>query len=231
MKLKVKNGEWYKWVIISAGLFVGISVSQAALIASYDLNGSSFAATTSDPDVSVSSIGTAGDWVISGSGGNLVITQNGADTIPTSTPDLAEYISFSVNPLSETVNFSSIGFDFGGENNMVATAYTLTVQLRSSVDGYAAVLGSDSRVIPANTTVASLTSTSFDLSGVPSLQSRTNTTQFRFYVYDNSTVTTKVLRARVDNITVNGSVIPEPVTIGMLGLGSLIVLTLRRMRS
>jgi hypothetical protein len=79
--------------------------------------------------------------------------------------------------------------------------------------------------------VASLTSTSFDLSGVPSLQSRTNTTQFRFYVYDNSTVTTKVLRARVDNITVNGSVIPEPVTIGMLGLGSLIVLTLRRMRS
>jgi hypothetical protein len=53
--------------------------------------------------------------------------------------------------------------------------------------------------------VASLTSTSFDLSGVPSLQSRTNTTQFRFYVYDNSTVTTKVLRARVDNISAAGS--------------------------
>jgi hypothetical protein len=200
--MSTKQGKW----IVSAGVYLIFVFSVPAVsLVMYNLNGGSYAVTTNHPEISASSVGTAGDWAISGSGGNLVITQNGADTIPTSTPDLAEYISFSVNPLSETVNFSSIGFDFGGENNMAATAYTLTVQLRSSVDGYAAVLGSDSRVIPANTTVASLTSTSFDLSGVPSLQSRTNTTQFRFYVYDNSTVTTKVLRARVDNISAAGS--------------------------
>lgn len=202
------------WLIV----FAVNMVSPAETIVSYNLNGSSFAATVVLPDISASGVGITGDWGLSGAGGNLFI--NGAANIPTGAIDSSEYVKFAINPLESTVNYGVVGIDFGGENYMFTTPYTVTIELRSSIDNYASVLGSDTNVIPANTTATTLKSTSFDVSGVAALQNVTSTTEFRFYVYDDSDVTSKTIRARVDNIIAETPVTntPAPVVIGDIAL-------------
>lgn len=173
-------------------------------LVTYNLNSSSFAATTSHDDISVSGVGITGDWQISGASGNLYI--EGATNVPTGTADLNEYVKFTINPQEEQISYESINFDFGGDNNASATPYTVTVELRSSIDNFVSVLGSDSYTIPIKAT-GSFTSAVLDLRGVASLQSIKSTVEFRLYMYDNTDAgSTSTFRARIDNISASGSV-------------------------
>lgn len=57
----------------------------------------------------------------------------------------------------------------------------------------------------------------------------TESIEYRFYVHDNSASVNDILR--FDQLTVNGSaVVPEPSSAGLLGLGALAFVAVRRRR-
>lgn len=132
-----------------------------------------------------------------------------------------KYITFSVTP-SSALNFTSLSFDY-----FLASA--------SSAEFFA--LRSDAGGDNFTTTIASGTlttinawtaNTPLDLSSVTSLQNTGSTVNFRFYVWGAAAITDIT---RFDNITLNASVVPEPGTTMLFGLGSIALLVWRRFRA
>jgi len=202
-------------------------VARADLIVGYDFVGGSGAATSVDPDVSASGIGRVG-WSISGSSGNLYI-QN-PSTVPTGAIDLGQYVSFAINPLLNTIDYDAVSVRLGGDNTTSTIDYTINLELRSSVDNYSSVLGTDSYTVLAGVGVNNLkpTVSILDLSGNVAFQGIDTTTTFRLYVFDDSDYNGTKIAVRLDDISAAGSVVPEPATMGMLGFGMLVVMFVRR---
>ncbi len=147
----------------------------------------------------------------------------------------SHYFSFTVTPdIGKTLNLTSVNF-FYGDAQTEASPIVLNLGLYTSVDSYAAQVGSTlswspattTKVAPADyfTTASGAQYASLDLSG-PAFQNLTTATTFRIYGWDNSTAAGQL---RIDDVQLNGTVVPEPSAALLGGLGLLALL--RRSRA
>ena len=126
------------------------------------------------------------------------------------------YFEFTVTAPA-AIDFTELKFAVRGHG----TASIGYATVRSSVDNYTADLGTASGAMNIIHTPISVDLSS--ISGFTDLEEVT----FRFYVYDEYSGQQN-RRIGVDNIQV--SVIPEPATIGMLGVGAVAALLVRRFK-
>lgn len=151
-----------------------------------------------------------------------------------------DYFSFTLSPtsgnqlslLNFTVDISANGTGTGGS----ATTNTAQFALFSSSDGFAAgtpLLGDILAPAASETALdgAALAYTRYtvDLSG-EAFQNLTGTTTFRLYIANSSSAVGA--NARLDNVTVNGTVaaVPEPSALAFVSLGALALGTARSRR-
>ena len=139
------------------------------------------------------------------------------------------YFSFTVTPdAGKKLNLTTLNFYYGDAQ---ADASTLNLGLWSSADSFATQVGSTLSWSPATTTVGNFETTSsgtqyatLDLSA-PAFQNLTAATTFRIYGWDSTNVSGQL---RIDDVQLNGTVVPEPRAALLGGLGMLCLLRRRR---
>lgn len=138
------------------------------------------------------------------------------------------YFSFEIEPVAGTpLSLSNLTF-LSATTAGSEYAFTGTVFVRSSVDGFATDLAEFTRSSTTATTAANYVSRAVDLSGA-AFQNLTAPVTFRLYFWDDSSTLTSTNTGvvhRVDDIIVNS--VPEPGSVGLLGLGALSLLVRRR---
>lgn len=143
------------------------------------------------------------------------------------TADFSTYFTFTVTPGSGFgLNLSTLTFD-SICNGTSTTNGNASFFVRSSVDAFASNIGLTFTETYIKSGTSTGTQRSVDLSGA-TFQNLATATEFRIYVYDN--IASSVAYDRIDNVVLNGdvSVIPEPATVGMMGLGALVAMLIRR---
>ncbi len=149
---------------------------------------------------------------------NESIGVNGSTTLAQAVAN-NEYFQFTVSSAT-AMNYDTFNFNLV----KVSTSQLTGITLRSSLDSYASDL-----VTVANSSAAGKYSASVDLSSMTAFDNLSSVT-FRFYLYDEYSGTAG-RRLGVDDISVSATAVPEPATIGMLGLGAIGVMLIRRMRA
>ncbi len=220
----------------------------AATLLTYNFNDTSPTATDvstyvnpTDYDPRIAAIGNGTtDSGISG-GGNAFIRSGQvgglANITPTttdpSTSNAYHAFSFTVQNLvvGESLNLTSINFDFLSGNTGASQSYTIS--LYSSASGYVDtgdLLGSTTNT---GSGVGLNSPESYDLTSANANAGNSFTglvnddvVEFRFYFSDNVNDNARVLRT--DNIVLSGDVIPEPSSALLGGLGALVLLRRRR---
>ncbi len=141
------------------------------------------------------------------------------------------YFSFTLTPgAGSALDLTSLSFFLRTRVNTGGTAsYTANVAVRTSLDNYTADVGTATgteATVGANT---GYVANSFSLTGlgVNGLLGAQTPVTFRFYVFDNQSVSAD--DQTIDTVTVNGTlVIPEPSTVAALGVGLAALVATRR---
>jgi hypothetical protein len=228
-----------KLCLISGCAFVvahlASSSARAAVLANYPFTGGTAASNDSDAS-------TAGDFTINASqtGAGISATSNNlflrsnttaateaaaADTPTTGTG--TSYVGFTITPFAgfplslQTLTFQTI-FNAATAGGATATANFV---VRSSRDSFAADISPVFSETYQDVTGATGTFTgrSVDLSGA-AFQNLSTTTEFRIYVFDNSTNNNQT--PRLDTVQLTGT--PEPASVALFGIGAMGLLTRRR---
>lgn len=213
------------------------SLSQGAVIAGYNF-GSDLAATTEGANVTASAIGLSAGLAgyggrSGGAGGHLYTRSSG-----TGVTDLAgaitdnDYLTFTIDVAAGyEMNLTSLTLLQGYTRNSSYTGKFLTANLLTSVDGFSSADSVSDitswATIKDNGSTPHFQTWTIDseFSGAK-FQGLTGSTEFRFYLTDNTNDTNII--HRFDDIVLNGTVIPEPATLCLLGLGGLLSLKRRR---
>ena len=201
------------------GLFFGaLASSDAAILANYNFTGA-----TASVDADANSTATSftsnypSDSGLSGAGNYFVRVQ-----VTPAVATTTNYFTFTVTAASGfTLNLTDLALKTAlvDPSNPSGTTF-----VRSSVDGYASDLGSYTQT---GTSGSTFTDRSIDLSGAA--YQNLSTITFRIYHYDNTDSTSSTgLVHRIDDVVLNGSAVPEPASIALLGLGGLSLLVRRR---
>jgi hypothetical protein len=229
MKNRIKQQS-----LAAASLAILASASQAAVLAQYDfttaLTASSIGASTTGVGVTAGSFAvTLGNYSsgigISTAGNSYLRSQfTGVD----STAALADTDYFSVtisaSNIGETLDLSSVTFLLGTTHDNT-TSFTTEAFLQSSVGGFGT---GNPTITGSNTTRTSTTSgfngtaATFDLTSFSDVSSITFQIRFADNLDQNGKLT------RIDDFTLNGTVVPEPSTALLGGLGMLALLRRRR---
>jgi len=243
-----QNRTISKILVPIAGAIILTTASNAAVLAQYDFFGN--VNTTSDVDVNSTAsglgIGAAGNefnTVASGDQGfsiggitNLGLanattphrfvrsnrtTATAADAITNN-----DYFKFTLTPNATFLaNLTDLFFDYSGTGTS-SIENTSTFFVRSGADNFAADIGTTvlAGQFAGNSVFRRQT---IDLSGA-SFQNLTAAIEFRIYVMNSVTATNDGV-ARLDNITLNGTIVPEPSSLALVGsLGVLALLRRRR---
>jgi hypothetical protein len=222
--------------VLKAGLILTLAASsaQATVIAQYPFSGT-VAQRPVSTDTELNS--TAGDFTVRpindpvywgfSSAGNTYAQSRGTTASEALAVAADDYWSFTVTPnVGFTLDLTTLTFDTihnaTAGNGDQDTNATMSVFVRSSIDGYASNIGSTFTQAWDTTT----TDRSIDLSA-PAFQDIDTATTFRFYIFDSG-VDTASNGLRLDNVVLNGVVVPEPSSAILLGFGSLMLLRRRR---
>lgn len=191
--------------------------SSAAVLVQYDF-ASSLAPSNVDSDVTASDVGQFGLDGLSVTGGQLSIPASDI-TNPSDPKSNADYISFTVTPNNPlTLNLDSLTFDAGYFNR---GAFSAQFSVFSSVDSYATSLTGN---VDLTSTLSPYT---VDLSGAAYQGLSAVTFRIAFGDLNNSPNNGVLL----DNLTLNGTAVPEPHEYAALaGLGLLGFAVWRRTR-
>ena len=140
-----------------------------------------------------------------------------------------DYLSFSVGvDSSYAVGFGSLSFYTLRDATGGAGAPD-SYSVFTSQDGFATSVGTDIGGIVA-TTDTTFTQHTLDLSGFANLQSVTDSTEFRVYMWTTTGIAGSSQRQfRLDEVVLDGTVIPEPAAMGLLGIAAAGLLFSRRM--
>ena len=142
------------------------------------------------------------------------------------------YYSFTLTPTGGATGFSfgagdSLTFQETVRNNSNGNStYTDNVALTSSKTGFAQanILGTSTQGLTSP--AGSYVSKSIPLGGIGTV---TGPLTIRLYLYDSPAGSTSANDSKFDNLVLNGStVVPEPASLGLLGLGGLALLRRRR---
>jgi hypothetical protein len=237
-ELRNRRGKMKKILCALGVCVMGASLAQADVMAQYTFEGNSAASS----DSSIYSSATT-DWDISHSAAATLIT-NGLSQVHANQAATPAGISATTVDASnagaqwQQFSFTVANLGAGETLSLTSFSYTYTVVqplnfqsgVYSSLSGYTGL--SNMLGGTENTSTAQTFTPNIDLTGNSVFSGLTNgqTVEFRIYLKDGSTnVSTRY--HQLDNIVLNGTVIPEPASIGMLGLGALITLLIRRWRS
>lgn len=134
-----------------------------------------------------------------------------------------DYFTFTVTPdASKLVSYSDLYLRY----TLQANAYPATTQwtLMSSLTGFTASDGLDTLNVTASASGANYGEGTFDLSGVSGLQNVAAGTpvEFRMYAHNTSGTMTRMGVGEAwgpdrDDMTLNGTVVPEPATLSLFG--------------
>ncbi|NJK90956.1 MAG: PEP-CTERM sorting domain-containing protein [Blastochloris sp.] len=209
---------------------------QAAVLITYDFTGgingtlgpiSALAPSTTPPaNITATSISVASGipgTTFQDNGGNIELNLlPGASSAGTAAAAVSgnQYIEFTLNTPSASfaLDLDNLQLDLrrGGATG------NRHLFLRTSLDAFANDIGPGVVLAPASTTL-----TTFTFNDIPLFNNVTDAVTFRLYTYNDGATNRSV---RVDNIVVNGAVIPEPSTVLLLlgGLGALVLLRARK---
>ncbi len=147
-----------------------------------------------------------------------------------------DYFTFTITPdAGKVVSYSDLFLRHTTQAN--AQPATTVFTLMSSVSGFTSSDGLDTIIMTASAAGANLGSGTFDLSGESALQNVVAGTAVEFRIYAHTTAG-EMTRLGIgeafyqdrDDLTLSGTVVPEPATVGMLGLGALVAVIARRTR-
>lgn len=198
--------------------------ADADILANYPFTGSLRASTDGDPNTSASDIsdGVGISSSVDATRGNPSpsITVS-ADQIDGTTNGAAvtanDYISFTLTPgVGVTVNLTSLtldAFNYTNDGTFSAESYFL----RSSTNGFTTNIGTTQNILAGSN--GTITPASFDLSGA-AFQGLTSPIEFRLFYQDSGADPDRGLA--FDNIILNGTVVPEPATWMLMGVGLLL---------
>lgn len=213
-----------KWLV--GGMIVLVAgVASADTIASWDFSG--FAGTEATAAGTMAS-GMEGSTLSHGAGLQFVTPNpnafNGTGFLASLAASLADddYFTFSLEASANySFSVSSIDFSFDASGSGPQSW-----ALFSSVDGFADA--GDALYNWASVGTGTRTAT---LSGITELQNAFGPVEFRVYGYDASLQSgTGSFEGAGNDVTVNGTVVPEPATMGLLGLGALAMGLRRKMQ-
>lgn len=227
--------------LLAAGL-VGAAQTQAAVLAQFNFDNGSAASSDSDGDSTASAFtftsgitetsagsGAGPDGGISAAGNAFLRSDaTGANQAAALADD--DFFSFTLTAATgQFLDLTSLTLALGGTTAATATPPNpASASFNNAVfllaNGVLIPGTNTTSTVPANSTTAVFPSaTSFDLTGVANTPSAT----FQIRFSDNANTSNQI--NRIDNVIVNGSVIPEPTTAAML-LGGVGMLTLLRRR-
>jgi len=163
---------------------------------------------------------------------SLILPALNATTTESGAVSSGDYFEFTVRVNAgsgQQFNLSNLSFDYGlGTGGTYPnSSFAASFFVRSSLDSYATTLGSIYSVETTDGASVSQkwgTTASISLSASP-FQGASEVT-FRIYNYNSASVASAF--ARLDNVTVQGVLIPEPSAGFLLGIGMLAFLGLRR---
>ena len=207
--------------------------SQAALLALYDINGTTYGAAAAPSDVNPALTATSIISDTTGSGPGNFAVSNSSNTAflqySQAAGNLADaitgqdYLQVSITvPAGSTASFSSLDLTFRTDTAGVNSSLALFV----STDGFATAPVAGDVVDTGTTNVVTASTKSFDLTGIPAYQDidTPTTLTFRIYGYDDSNAGAYT---RVESFTINGVAVPEPAAL-LMGLAALPLMLRRR---
>ncbi len=203
--------------------------ANAATIGLYTFTSSSLASSDTDPNSIASSV-TAGSAFTSAAAANTTYgnpTPSLAvdSTLTTATTQAAavtanQYFSFTLTPNAGVpLNLSTLAFDYANYSTD-GTYPTENFFVRTNVDNFAA--NTAAAVASTAASAGAFATATVSLNGA-AFQNLTTPIEFRIYIYDNTTQTTR--GAVVDNITLTN--VPEPATHALLMVGLCFVFVVR----
>ena len=226
-----------KAVQILAGLaLLSASVVSADVLASYDF-ASDLTATTEDANVTANDFtvgaGITGSGRSSGSKSLFARASltDGANQISLANAITAnDYFSFTVDvDAGYEMDLTNFQFDLGYTRNGSFDGKQFRTYLMTSIDGFTTADFYDFDTVDVTVNGAVLTypngTKTISLAGAQ-FQNITTSTEFRLYIADNTGSADFI--HRIDNVTLNGTVIPEPGTIGLVSAAGLGILFIRR---
>lgn len=153
-------------------------------------------------------------------------------TTPTEIVASQDYMSFTVTNASPSLTLSSFSFDYAASvRDTDTTGVMSAAQLFYSINGasFVAVGPMHERIIPsgAGGIFTGFTTSTVDLTGLPTLNDG-DSIEFRLAFGDNSGAATGQKAIYIDNLTLDGSVVPEPAALSVLGLAGLGLVRRRR---
>lgn len=212
----------------ACALTLGLTSAQAALLGEYTFDSNSAAATNVASVVDMSAwdatTGTSTGTISAGSAFINASETPGNNNINPATPTSYHAFSFTVQNLGvgETLSITSISGDFFGNIHGGTSGNSgHRIALFSDQVGYT---DNGDRIgdevwIDKNPATARPESISFDISTITtsalSNLSNDEVVEFRFYFSDSSS--NSLVNSRLDNIKLNGTVIPEPGSYALLG--------------
>ncbi len=228
---------------LTAAAFLAGDQARADILARYPFDLSSFASTDAEASSTAAAM-SVGSGLSGSSAAGVHTAFSGSQGNPFPSPFVRipgttgseaaavadnDYFTFTITPNSGLMlNLSSLTLDTA-ETMGGATTFEGTIFVRSSVDGFASTLGLWTQTsVP---TGGGWNARTIDLSGA-SFQGLATATTFRIYFYDNSDATGDTAAVhRIDNVTLNGTVVPEPSVGALLGLAAVFCGVRRRRAS
>lgn len=212
--------------VLAQYTFTGVSDSNPAPSADANTgsNASTFTAGTGFGVGALFTSGSAGNPAPSRGVFSQFVANSAADAITGN-----DYYQFTLTPVGDNqITYANLTFDIAARRaNANVASNTATFFVRSNANGdnnFATTLGSPASTdAVVSTGAVTFSPVNIDLASLGTISSPVT---FRIYVHD--LIDSSDANNLIDNVVLNGTVIPEPASLALFGLGGLLIAARRR---